>query len=198
MTEHRCRLFLVAPAGTNPDHLAACLESALSCGDIACLRLPPEPATVERLMPIAQAADIAVVIFADAPMARQYNADGVQLDGDLAVYEAARAIVGPDRIVGINASSLRHHAMQVAEAGADFVAIDQSATMDDGETVITWWAEVMQVPCVTQHPCTPDEITALAAAGVDFVRPLDAMWDSPEAARDVTAEALAAVAGAGS
>lgn len=196
MTEPHCRLFLVAPSGKDPGHLAACLESALSCGDIACLQLPPEPKTVEKLMPTAQAAGIAVLISADAQLAKNLNADGVQLTGDIPAYEAARSIVGPDRIVGITAGVSRHAAMQAAEAGADFVIIDQSATIDASEPVITWWAEVMEVPCIAQHPCGPEEISSLAVAGVDFVRPLDTMWDSPEAAREVTAAALATIAGA--
>ena len=119
------------------------------------------------------------------------------MNGGLEVYECARAIVGADCIVGIGVGNRRHDAMEASEAGADFVVIDQSATRDDDESIIAWWAEVMQVPCVTQYPCTAAEMNRLAAACVDFVRPLDAMWDSPQSARQVITEACAAITGAG-
>jgi thiamine-phosphate pyrophosphorylase len=189
-----CRLFLVAPSSGDPQALAACLSAALAAGDAASLLLPAEQPLVQALMEVAREHDVAVLIDEDAEMARSMDADGVHLSAADASYALARAQVGSDRIVGADCQSSRHRAMELAEAGADYVMLDQTFELAAGETLIAWWASVMEVPCVAKHPADARAIAELARAGADFVRPADDMWTSPEQATAVIRDANSAIA----
>jgi thiamine-phosphate pyrophosphorylase len=126
--------------------------AALDGGDIACVELcclPAEPAArrraVDRLRPIAQGRGIACLVAEDAALAAETGCDGVRVAGP-AVYRAARRIVGPGAIVGVDAGSSRDDAMTAGEAGADFVRLADDADL------VAWWAELMEIPCVSAAP----------------------------------------------
>ena len=183
------RLFLVAPEGSPADHLAACIDQACAAGDVACLLLPASLA--KALASVAQGRGVAVICQGEVRDALSAGCDGVQVEADTAAVADARGAVGKDRFVGAFAGVSRHAAMEAAEAGADYVAFNQTRHAPGGEPIIQWWAAMMEIPCVALDPVGPEDLDTLLPQKPDFIRPADTMWESPEAARAVVG-ALAA------
>lgn len=201
----RCRLFLVTPPRGDPDTLARILAAALEHGDVASLliRSTGEDGTLaaiaEALMPIAFQHDVAVLLDDVPELAAEIGADGVQIPGELERYREARRILGADRIVGAACDGSRHLAMELGEAGADYVALDQDAVRPEGESgpgepIIAWWSALVEVPCVAFTPAAPERVPALIAEGADFIRPADEMWLSAERARETIRRMSALIA----
>lgn len=176
------QIYLVLEAGpTSADRLA----TALQCVDAASVLITPQAsgrldaAEVRPLIEAAQAAGVAALVSENARLARTLRADGVHLgpsENIAADYEEARDIVGGRLIVGVHASKSRHDAMQVAEAGADYIAFGAPDFAKDRESAIarrldlvSWWAEIFEIPCVAMDVTSPEEARELAAAGADFI-----------------------------
>lgn len=191
----RCRLFLVTPPDGDPDRLARALSAAVEQGNVASLLIRCGDddsglrALTDALMPVAFAHNVAVLLDDRPELAAELGADGVQVPGDAARYAEARRILGTDHIVGTYCDTSRHTAMELGEAGADYVALDQEATANaggasDGEPIIGWWAALFEVPCVAYRPAGERDVAMLISQGADFIRPPDEMWQSAEHARN--------------
>ena len=190
MTE-RCRLYLITPPKLEPASFAETLKRALDAGDVASLQLrlkdvPDEEIekAVEALMPVAQAHDVAFILNDRPDLAKRFGCDGVHIGQEDGSYTAARAAVGPDRIVGVTCHDSRHLAMEAAEAGADYVAFGAffpTATKEPkaqcGINVLKWWADLMVVPCVAIGGITPGNAKPLIEAGADFLAVSSGVWD---------------------
>ncbi|WP_225771303.1 thiamine phosphate synthase [Inquilinus sp. Marseille-Q2685] len=124
--------------------------AALGAGDVACVEMavPADPAAakaaVERLRGIAQEQGVAFLLRDDAVLAAKTGCDGVVVGPG--GYAAARKAVGNQAIVGVLAGTSRHEAMEAGEAGADFIGFDADAE------IVSWWTEMMEVPCVAAVP----------------------------------------------
>lgn len=178
------RLFLVGPelpAAT----LADCLAAACAAGDVASLVLPPSLA--KEIAPLAQAKGVAVLTTGDPRNAARLGCDGIHIDAATEQVAEARVSVGQARIVGAFAGASRHLAMEAAEAGADYIAFAQNRRAPGGEPIIGWWSELFEVPCVAFDPVAPADLDILLPQNPDFIRPSDAMWDSPAEARRIIA-----------
>ena len=177
------RLFLVAPEG-DATHLAACLAAACAVGDVASLLVPP---TVGKaLVALAQSKGVAVLTVGEA----RAGCDGVQVEATAEAVSSARQSIGKDGIVGAFAGGSRHFAMEAAEAGADYIAFSQNAPTAGGEPIIGWWAEFFQIPGVAFDPVDASGVDTLLPQNPDFMRPADAMWDSPEEAARIVTELM--------
>jgi thiamine-phosphate pyrophosphorylase len=178
------RLYLLVPADKAADDLAAVLEA----GDVACVLLLATGldegtlrTAIERLRPAARERGVAFLVQDRAALAAATGCDGVHLS-DFGGYKAARAILGDDAIVGVGCGNARHDAMVAGEAGADYAAFGAPApapSRADPE-LLTWWQQVMTVPCVAFGAEDPEDCATLAAAGVDFVAVDAAVWINPE------------------
>jgi len=141
----------------------------------------------EILMPIVQAANAAFIVNDRADLAKRLGADGVHVGQEDTPYAEARALMGPKGIVGVTCHDSRHLAMEAAEAGADYVAFGaffetstkQAKTKAD-PSILTWWQEMMNAPCVAIGGITPDNARGLAEAGADFLAVSSGVWDHPE------------------
>ena len=51
--------------------------------------------------------------------------------------------------------------------------------------LISWWSEIFEIPCIAADPVSAESLDILLPHRPDFIRPDDAMWTSPEAARDI-------------
>jgi thiamine-phosphate pyrophosphorylase len=108
--------------------------------------------------------------------------------GQLDRYHEARSVMGGGAIVGVDAGCSRHLAMELGEAGADYIGFsrsdrsqvatvdaDQDADEDEDvgpqsqDTLIAWWSEVFEVPCVALDAPSPDDVRVMARLGADFV-----------------------------
>ena len=177
------RLHLIAPDAT-PDRIAACVEAACDAGDVASILLPPNlPASLVQSL---QRFNLAVLYAGDARAALAARADGIEV-ADIDDYREARRLLGPDRIVGAFVGTSRHLAMELAEAGADYIAFAQGGRED----LISWWSEIFEIPCIAADPVSPAGLDILLPHRPDFIRPDDAMWASAEGARHIVTELTA-------
>lgn len=177
-----CRLFLMPPSGMDSDIIAASLTAAADAGDVACLVLPADKALTDKVMPIAQQNDIAVLIVDDSRFAAYEKADGVHITTSVEDAIAAHKTLGRNASVGFVASGSRHAAMEAGETDIDYIAFDLASPA--GVDLLTWWVPLFEVPCVGLG--APDEAACLdaIASGADFIMPPAAMWSSAdEAAR---------------
>ncbi len=182
-----CRLYLVAPPGlaSGETELAAflpTLQKALSGGDVAAFLLRDEGATEEQLCavldsvrPLTQKRDVALLVENRADVAGKADCDGLQLPPNPVAIRSVKQALGEDVIVGANCDSSRHLAMVAGEAGADYVIFDSNEL----ET-ITWWAELMEVPCIAWGGITLETAPALVEAGADFLMVGQAVWTAPK------------------
>jgi thiamine-phosphate pyrophosphorylase len=175
------------------------LAKALGAGDVASLQLRLKDVsddevlrTGERLMRIAQARDVAFIVNDRPDLASKLGADGVHVGQEDAPYAEARALLGPDKIVGVTCHNSRHLAMDAVEAGADYVAFGafyptatkEAKTKADPE-ILTWWQEIMEAPCVAIGGITVENALPLVEAGADFLAVASGVWDhaqGPQAA----------------
>jgi thiamine-phosphate pyrophosphorylase len=193
MTE-RCRLYLITPPKLEVKVFAETLKRALGAGDVACvqLRLKDVPDDEVRraaqiLMPIVQKADAAFILNDRPDLAAELGADGVHIGQEDASYDEARRAVGPDRIVGVTCHDSRHLAIEAAEAGVDYVAFGAFFPTQTKEPkshadieLLTWWSELMVVPCVAIGGITVENAKPLVEAGADFVAVSAGVWEYPE------------------
>lgn len=192
----RCQLYLLVPEAVEPEAARACLVAALEAGDVAAMlvrRAEREERTVrmlDALKSLAQERNVAVVLAGSVGLAQRLGADGVEVSGR-ADYEGARKLLGASAIVGADCGTSRHLAMELAEAGADYVGFANAS--DGGLDLVEWWGELFEVPCVALDPVEPKEAGKLARLGADFVRPAEIMWASPVSARQVISETLQAL-----
>jgi len=194
----RCRLYLITPPKLEPRAFVEPLKRALGAGDVASLQLRLKDVSddeieqaVNALMPIAQAADVAFILNDRPDLAKKFGCDGVHVGQEDASYVEARAAMGPG-IVGVTCHDSRHLAIEAAEAGADYVAFGAFFPTSTKEAkthadldLLTWWAEVMVVPCVAIGGITVENAAPLVAAGADFLAVSSGVWahpDGPDAA----------------
>lgn len=181
-------LCLIAPAEAGADWLAR-VGAALAATKAQTLILtaPAEgafdPAAVRALAASAQGRQVAALVADDVNAARAAGADGVHLSwrpdiGD--AYAAARAALGRDAIVGVDAGASRHDAMTLGDAGADYVAFaptsaagtgsdDPDAPRETQSELVAWWSELFVVPVVAFGVGTAAEARDLVRHGADFI-----------------------------
>jgi thiamine-phosphate pyrophosphorylase len=181
-TDDAAQLCLVADAtGASAEELRVALAAAAVSSVIfmAAEGRMLEAAPLAPLVAAAQAQLVAALVEGDARLARVLRADGVHLPWSkepLAVYAEAREILGTRAIVGADAGRSRHDAMQLGEAGADYIAFGIPSHVEDRATaaarrldLVEWWSEIFEVPVVAFDVADAAEAAALAAAGADFV-----------------------------
>ena len=185
----KCRLFLVVPSGLDAETAGACLKAALAAGDVAALKVTgnrsQQSSLLDAVQATAQGAGVAVLCDDDEELAFERKTDGVEIDADGVHFAAARRRLGAEAIVGARCGTSRHHAMEMAEAGADYVRLDRG---DGDESLVAWCAELLEVPCVA------DAAAGAIGDGADFAVVPDTMWASPDAARQEVMKLMQAIA----
>ena len=203
-----CRLYLITPpAIPDLDAFAGQLEAALGAGDLAALQIRLKPASDDailamaaRIVPIAQAHGVAVLMNDRPDLARSVGCDGVHLGQADASAAEARRMLGPNAMIGVTCHDSRHLGMEAAEAGADYVAFgaffptDTKATTHRPEPdILTIWQETMEIPCVAIGGIAVETAGGLAAAGADFVAVSGAVWNHPQGPAEAVRAFMAAL-----
>lgn len=197
--ELKCRLYLITPPRLNASAFADTMKAALDAGDVACvqLRLKDENEmiadgdtirrTADILMPLVQSYEAAFILNDAVAIADDIDADGVHIGQEDMAYADARALMGPDKIIGVTCHNDRHHAMLAGEQGADYVAFgafydtDTKIAKTRAEPeILTWWSEIFEVPCVAIGGITPDNAAPLVHAGADFLAVSSGVWAHAE------------------
>ncbi|MCR9255371.1 MAG: thiamine phosphate synthase [Alphaproteobacteria bacterium] len=189
-----CQLYLITPPAIELDGFAGILAEALDAGPVACVQLRLKDIddkalkqAADTLRDVCHARDVAFIVNDRPDIAAAVGADGAHIGEDDVSYEEARKILGPDRIVGVSCYDSRHKAMSAGEAGADYVAFGaiyetttKVATTRAGLDLLTWWQEVMEVPCVAIGGITVENARPVVDAGADFLAVASGVWAYPE------------------
>ena len=193
-----CQLYLISPlnvAGDFPDRLRA----ALGGGSVAAFQLRVKDADPHQAALLAEPVqricadhDVAFIVNDSVALARRLGADGVHLgqgDGD---PRKARALLGPDKQIGVTCHASRHLAMEAGEAGADYVAfgafydtLTKPSVYRPELAILSWWGSLFEIPSVAIGGITPDNAAPLVAAGADFVAVSNAVWGAVDPAAAV-------------
>ena len=141
---------------------------------------------IEVLRPVAQNRDVAFIMNDRADLAAEMGCDGVHVGQEDIPYMDTRRLVGGDAIVGVTCKASRELAFEAGQAGADYVAFGAFfpstttpiATPADTE-ILSWWQEMMTVPCVAIGGITVDNCGIIVNAGADFLAVSGGVWDYP-------------------
>lgn len=194
-----CRLYLITPPRIDDvTAFAETLARTLDAGDVACLQLRLKTSDNETIdeaatqavaalaVPIAQERGVAVLINDSPEIALEAGADGVHVGHTDMPVKEARALLGPDAIIGATCRDSRHKAMLAGEQGADYVAFGafyptQTKVTDAEPTLemLEWWQADMAIPCVAIGGITPENAAPLVTAGADFIAVVTGVWDHP-------------------
>lgn len=175
---NRCRIVLIAPPLAPAEHICAAFEG----GDVASLILPENgmddatfQAFAEKIVPIAQAAGVAVVIAGDSRIAGRVHADGIHLD--VGKDELAETIerLQSKMMVGAGGAKTRDDALELGETRPDYIFFGRFGYDTKPEphsrnlSLGQWWAEMIQIPCIVMAGSDLASVVAVAATGAEFV-----------------------------
>jgi thiamine-phosphate pyrophosphorylase len=194
LAEHTCRLYLISPDSI-PDVavFAKVLGKTLAAGDVACFQLRlknVDDATIttaaNELMPVCHCYNVAFILNDRPDLAVKLGCDGVHIGANDAPYKEARQAVGTG-VVGVTCKDSRHIAMELADAGADYVAFGAFfPTMTKDNTarpkpeILSIWSDSTTVPCVAIGGITVDNCEALVRGGADFLAVCNGVWGFPD------------------
>jgi len=207
MSSAPCRLYLLTPPQIDLAHFPDVLAGTLSAGDVAALQIRMKDAedaelkrTVDVLRPIAYAHDVALILNDRPDLATATGCDGVHVGQEDTPLADARKLMGDDAMIGVTCHNSRHLAMEAAEAGADYVAFGaffETATKPPKywatPDLVSWWVEMMEVPCVAIGGITVENCDPIVEAGADFLCVSGGVWnhaDGPNTAVEQFIEAF--------
>jgi thiamine-phosphate pyrophosphorylase len=189
-----CRLYLLTPPRLDPARFADLLAAALDAGDVAAVQLRLKDASeaawrdaIEALRPVAQARDVAFLLNDRADLVRETGCDGAHVGQQDMPARQARALLGPDLMLGVTCHESRDLAMRAGEDGADYVAFGAFYPSGSKEAqhraeadILRWWSELMEIPCCAIGGITAENCAPLVRAGADFLAVIGAVWGHPE------------------
>lgn len=150
----------------------------------------------EALARVAKKHRVLLVINDDPALCAAVDADGVHVGRDDGSVEAARRIVGPERIVGVSCYDNFALAEAAVAAGADYVAFGSffpSIVKPDAcraDASLLRRGVTLGVPVVAIGGIDASNVGGLARAGANAAAVISAVFD----AKDVTAAARAIAA----
>ena len=198
------RLYLVTPPIFDLDEFEGQLKQALEGGDIASLLISmPDAnegdlqAAAKRLVPLAQASEVAVLIENNTQIMGRSGADGLHVSGSDKELEEAMQTFPEERIIGHAGIKTRHEAMTVASMGVDYMFFGLLSLTQEEEPhrksldYGSWWAEVFETPCVVLAGTSVSSVDTAAQTGAEFVAVREAVWNHPEGPKAAVEQANA-------
>ncbi|AFX99620.1 thiamine-phosphate pyrophosphorylase [Candidatus Endolissoclinum faulkneri L2] len=166
------------------------LSAVLDTGLVACLQLRLKNVkddllirVAETILPVCHSRGVPLLLNDRPDLAVRVGCDGCHVGQNDISYEDARMIMGPKAQIGVTCNNSRHLAMKAGEAGADYVAFGAFFPSDSKYDVpiasidiLTWWAELMTIPCVAIGGITEHNCKLLVRAGSDFLAVINAVW----------------------
>lgn len=195
MAEPRAaRLYLVTPPSVDLARFPDLLAAALDAGDVAAVQLRLKEAdddtwrqAIGALRPVAQSREVAFLLNDRADLVRATGCDGAHVGQEDTSAREARALLGPDLMLGVTCHESRDLAMQAGEDGADYVAFgafyptgSKQVTHRADPDILRWWSDLMEVPCCAIGGITAANCAPLVRAGADFLAVIGAVWAHPE------------------
>lgn len=180
--EARCRLVLSVPKhfAAAPD--GGALTDLLAAGDIASIIVPgfdlDEQAyqkLVEMAVDVTRSLDVAVLAVDDTRIAARAGADGIHVTGSQPVVEDVIDKFSDKMIVGVGGVTTRHDALRRAEAQPDYIYFGRfekdikPAPHPKNLEIATWWAQMVEIPCIVMGGNDVETLAEAASTGADFV-----------------------------
>jgi len=196
-------LYAVTPDLASTEELAARAAAALTGGAAAIQyrNKAADPALKrEQARALARVQAIRGGLFIvndDAALAAEVCADGVHIGSDDLGIDAARDIVGPDRIIGVSCYDDLALAEAAVAAGADYVAFGSffaSPVKPDArraDVALLEQARALSVPVVAIGGITAANAPVLVRAGATALAVITAVFDAPDV--EAAARAIANV-----
>jgi len=188
-------LYAVTPGLADPELLAGKVDAALRGGarvvqyrnKDAGEQLRQEQAV--RIARLCRDAGACFIVNDNIELARKVAADGVHLGKDDEGVGAARALLGPGKLIGVSCYNELWRARDAVAQGADYIAFGSffpSPTKPGAVTAardLLRAAKEFSVPIVAIGGITPDNAAGLIEAGADAVAVLSAVFDAPDVER---------------
>ncbi|GMQ91084.1 MAG: thiamine phosphate synthase [Gammaproteobacteria bacterium] len=137
----------------------------------------------QELQQLCQRHQIPLIINDDVELARTVNAAGVHLGRSDTGLEAARALLGPDKIIGISCYNELPRAQDMAQRGADYIAFGSfyaSNTKPEAVqaplSLLTEAKKTIPIPLVAIGGITPENASELIEAGADAVAVINGIF----------------------
>jgi thiamine-phosphate pyrophosphorylase len=197
---------LVTPPVADAEAMSFRLMQAFAGGDVAAVLLRLAEGddrsrieAVKRLAGPVQSSNVALVVEGTPLVATRGGADGVHLTRGPEEIAEARSSLRDERIIGAGHLRARHDAMDVGEAGVDYVMFGEpraDGSMPALAAVIeraAWWAEIFETPCVAYAP-DAESVPALVETGAEFVALGDWAFADGQDIRALVTQANAAIA----
>lgn len=186
------RLVLITPKAVPLNELVPKLQAAFEGGPIDAVILPLSEADdrarinyAKSVAEIVQANGAALVVNGDFDIVVRSGADGIHIskpqDLDLVLDRDPKH----ERMIGVGGVRTRHEAMEVAEAGADYVMFGEPRPdgyvppLDTTLDAAGWWAELFNTPGIG-FVSQIGEVGMMASTGIEFVALGSAVFDHPE------------------
>lgn len=160
-------------------------------------KLAPRPlrrAQAAELLRICHGAGALLIVNDEADLAADIGADGVHVGREDGGVERARAIVGPDRIVGASCYDSLALADAAVAAGADYVAFGAMfpSTVKPGATrpgidLLTQARQRYSVPICAIGGIKLGNVQLLIDAGTDMASVITDLFDAPDITRQAHA-----------
>ena len=188
-------LYAITPDAADPGDLLPRVEACLAGGAGVLQYRNKHPAAPHLAMAGALAArcrayQVPFIVNDDIELALAVGADGVHLgreDGDCA---AARARLGPQRIIGISCYDSLARALAAQQAGADYVAFGSmfpSPTKPHAPhaplSLLTQARKQLQIPIVAIGGVSLHNAAQVIQAGADAVAVISAVFEAPDVKR---------------
>lgn len=148
-------------------------------------------AEATALQEICHAAGVPFVVNDAVDVALAMNADGIHIGQDDMSAQEARALIGPNKILGVSAQTVEQ-ALQAERDGADYLgvgAVFPTSSKDDAAEVshetLTAICNAVNIPVVAIGGITCENVSELASSGIVGVAVISAIF----AHKDITTAA---------
>jgi len=193
-------LYLVTPDWDDTARLLAVTELALAAG-VALLQYRHKHADVAlrrtqagALLDLCRRYHTPLLINDFVDLCQEIGADGVHVGGTDATPAAARAALGPDKLVGASCYGDLALARQAAAAGASYVALGgfypsrvKCYPVTTPPTLVADVKRTLALPCVVIGGMTPANAAPLVAGGADLVAAISSVYLAADPAAAVRA-----------
>lgn len=139
------------------------------------------------LQALCASAGIPLIINDHVRLAKAIGAAGVHLGEDDGDIVAARAMLGPDAILGVSCYDQLLLAESAAAAGADYVAFgaffptrSKQGTRQASPELLSQAKKRLGVPRVAIGGITPDNAGTLVNAGADLIAVIAGVYEAPD------------------
>lgn len=170
------------------EQLEAALKGGVTCVQLREKHLSPEAFLAEavNMKELCHRYGVPLLINDHVDIALKSDADGVHVGQSDMAAAAARALLGPDKIVGVTARTVEQ-AKAAQAAGASYLgsgAVFGSATKQDARplehAVLRQITEAVSIPVVAIGGITEENLSALHGTGVDGVALVSAIFSASD------------------